>query len=421
MKKKSKSSALLILIIAVIGLLAFAGFKGFVLGGYEFKSFDKVITRGLDLQGGVSVLMEIQQDAVTQQELQSTKEHLSLRVNKLGVAETIVTTEGNKKIRVDVPGLTNSKEIVDSLSKSGNLSFKGPDGTEILTGSDVKKATAQMSQQKGGYEIALEFNEAGQQKFAEATGKYIGQKISIYLDDEVIQEATVQVQINDGKAVITGNNTLEECKATAGLINSGALPLPVKAVEIKNVGAELGTTAFPNSVKAGMIGVGLVFLFMLFHYRIQGLMANIALTLYITLTLFVFVEVGVTLTLPGIAAFLLTIGVAVDANILIFERTKEELKKGFTIKSAVKKGAENALSSIVDSNMTTLLAALILYFIGSGSVKGFAITLMIGIIISLFTGLVVTKLLVNLAVECGLINKLSHFGVNKKKGDEKHA
>ena len=170
-----------------------------------------------------------------------------------------------------------------------------------------------------------------------------------------------------------------------------------------------------------MIGVGLVFLFMLFHYRIQGLMANIALTLYITLTLFVFVEVGVTLTLPGIAAFLLTIGVAVDANILIFERTKEELKKGFTIKSAVKKGTENALSSIVDSNMTTLLAALILYFVGSGSVKGFAITLMIGIIISLFTGLVVTKLLVNLAVESGLINKLSHFGVKMKKGDEKHA
>jgi len=421
MKKKGKSTALFILIIAVIGMLAFAGFKGFVIGGYEFKSFDKVITRGLDLQGGVSVLMEIQKDKVTQEELQSTKEHLSLRVNKLGVAETIVTTEGDKKIRVDVPGLTNSKEIVDSLSKSGNLSFKGPDGTEILTGSDVKKATAQMNQEKGGYEIALEFNEEGQKKFAEATGKYIGQAISINLDDEVISKPNVQVQINDGRAVITGSDTLEQCKATAGLINSGALPIPVKAVSVNNVGAELGTTAFPNSVKAGMIGVGLVFLFMLFHYRVQGLMANIALTLYMTLTLFVFVEVGVTLTLPGIAAFLLTIGVAVDANILIFERTKEELKKGFTIKSAVKKGTENALSSIVDSNMTTLLAALILYSVGSGSVKGFAITLMIGITISLFTGLVVTKLLVNLAVESGIINKISHFGVKMNKGDEKHA
>jgi protein-export SecD/SecF family membrane protein len=421
MKKKSKSSALFIFIIAVIGFLAFAGFKGFVIGGYEFKSFDKVITRGLDLQGGVSVLMEIQQDKVTKEELESTKEHLSLRVNKLGVAETIVTTEGEKKIRVDVPGRTNSKEIVDSLSQSGRLSFKGPDGQEILTGTDVKKATAQLNQQEGGYEVGLELNNEGTVKFAEATGKFVGKKISIYIDDEMISDPVVNTQITGGNASIQTHGTLEENKKLAGMINSGALPLPVKAVSVNNVGAELGVTAFPNSVKAGCIGILLVFLFMIINYRVQGLMANIALTLYTTLTLLVFVEVGVTLTLPGIAAFLLTIGVAVDANILIFERTKEELKKGFTIKAAVKKGTENALSSIVDSNVTTLLAALILYSMGTGSVKGFAITLMIGIIISLFTGLVVTKLLVNLAVDSGLIKKVSHFGVSVKKGAEKHA
>lgn len=421
MKKKSKSSALFIIIIAVIGFLAFAGFKGFVLAGWEFKSFDKVITRGLDLQGGVSVLIEIQKDNVTKEELESTKEHLSLRVNKLGVAETIVTTEGEKRIRVDVPGKTNSKEIVESLRKSGNLVFKGPDGTEILTGADVKKATAQANQEKGGYEIGLEFNEEGQKKFAEATGKYLGQKIAIYLDDEMIQEATVQVQINDGRASITGNNTLEECKATAGLINSGALPVPVKEVEVKNIGAQLGATAYPNAVKSAMIGIGLVFLLMIVIYRVQGLLADIALTLYITLILFVFVEVGVTLTLPGIAALLLTIGMAVDANILIFERTKEELIRGYSIRSAIKKGSENAMSSIVDSNVTTLLSALILYFIGSGSVKGFAITLMIGILLSMFTALVVTELLVRLAVESGILNKVSYFGAIKKKGDEKHA
>lgn len=421
MKRKSKSSALFIFIIAVIGFLAFAGFKGFVLVGWEFKSFDKVINRGLDLQGGVSVLMEIQQDKVTREELDSTKEHLSLRANKLGVAETIVTTEGEKRVRIDVPGMTNSKEIVDSLKQSGNLAFKGPNGEEILTGKDIKKATAQMNQQGGGYEVGLQLNDEGTQKFAEATGKYVGQKISIYLDDEMISDPVVNTQITGGVASIETHGTLEENKKLAGMINSGALPLPVKAVSVTNVGAELGVTAFPNSVKAGIIGVGLVFLFMLFNYRLQGLMANIALTLYIVLTLLVFVEVGVTLTLPGIAAFLLTIGVAVDANILTFERTKEELKKGYTIKAAVKKGSENALSSIVDSNVTTLLASLILYFIGSGPVKGFAITLMIGIIISLFTGLFVTKVLVSLGVEIGFINKLSHFGVSKIKGDEKHA
>lgn len=419
MKKKGKSSALLIAIVALIGILAFVGFKGFTLFGWEFKSFNKAITRGLDLQGGVSVLMEIQEENVTKDQLDSTKEHIALRVNKLGVAETVVTTEGDKRIRVDVPGQANSKEIVDSLSQSGNLVFKGPDGAEILTGKDVKKATAQLNQETGKSEIGLELNDEGQSKFAEATSKYIGQAISIYMDDELLISPTVQTQITDGKASITGTKTMEENKALAGVINSGALPVTVKAASVKNVGAQLGATAFPNAIKAGAIGIGIVFLFMLIVYRLQGLFADIALTLYITLTLLIFVEVGVTLTLPGIAAFLLTIGMAVDANILIFERTKEELQKGFSIKSAVKKGSENALSSIVDSNMTTILCALILYFIGSGSVKGFAITLMIGIIVSLFTALVITKLLINLAVDAGILNKLSYFGV--KKEEEKHA
>ena len=178
-------------------------------------------------------------------------------------------------------------------------------------------------------------------------------------------------------------------------------------------------SSFPNAIKAGAIGIGLVFLFMILIYRRQGLFADIALLLYIVINLFIFVEVGVTLTLPGIAALLLTIGMAVDANILIFERTKEELRKGISITTAIKRGSENALSSIVDSNVTTILCALILYFIGSGSVRGFAITLMIGILVSLFTALVVTRLLVNLAVQCGILSKPEHFGV--KKEAEKHA
>ena len=409
MKKNGKSAALLGVIVAVIAFLAFAGFKGLVIGDYAFKSFNSAITRGLDLQGGVSVLMEIQKDDVTQEELESTKQHLELRVNKLGVAETVVTTEGDKRIRVDIPGQFDSNEIVKSLSQSGNLVFKGPDGEEILSGSDVKKATAQLNQQTGKYEVGLEFNDEGTVKFADATSKYIGQKIGIYLDDEAISEPTVQVAITDGKASITGSETLEENKALAGMINSGALPVPVKSISVKNVGAQLGATAFPNAIKAGAIGIGLVFLFMLVMYRREGLFADIALTLYIFLILIIFVEVGVTLTLPGIAALLLT----------IFERTKEELRKGVSVKTAIKRGSENALSSIVDSNVTTILCALILYFIGSGSVKGFAITLMIGILVSLFTALIVTKLLVNLAVDCGFLSKPEHFGV--KKEAEKHA
>ena len=421
MKKRSKSSSivLLILIIAAIGLSAFAGFRGFVIGGYRFKSFNDAITKGLDLQGGVSVLMEIQQDEVSTEELEMTKEHLALRVNKLGVAETVVTTEGTKRIRVEIPGQFSSQDIVDSLSASGNLTFKGPDGEIILTGKDVKKASAQLDQQTGKPVVALELNDEGRQIFADATKKYIGQQISIYMDDELLISPNVQTQITEGKATITGNKTLEENKTLAGLINSGALPLTVKAVSVENVSAQLGTTAFPNAVKAGAIGIVIVFLFMIIIYRVQGFFASVALTLYITLTLLIFAEVGVTLTLPGIAAFLLTIGMAVDANILIFERTKEELRKGISIKSSIKKGSENALSSIVDSNVTTILCALILYFIGSGSVKGFAITLMIGIVVSLFTALIVTNTLIKLAVQGGLLNKVSYFGV--KKEGEKHA
>lgn len=419
MKKNGKSAALLVVIVSAIVFLAFAGFNGLVVGDYAFKSFNSVITRGLDLQGGVSVLMEIQKDNVTPEELESTKQHLELRVNKLGVAETVVTTEGDKRIRVDIPGQFDSNDIVNSLSQSGNLVFKGPDGKEILNGSDVKKATAQLNQQTGKYEVGLEFNDEGTVKFADATSKYIGQKIGIYIDDELISEPTVQVAITDGRASITGSETLEENKALAGMINSGALPVPVKSVSVSNLSAQLGTTAFPNAVKAGAIGVGIVLLFMIIVYRRQGFFADVALTLYIFLILIIFVEVGVTLTLPGIAALLLTIGMAVDANILIFERTKEELKKGVSVKTAVKRGSENALSSIVDSNVTTLLCALILYFIGSGSVKGFAVTLMIGILLSLFTALVVTNMLVNLAVDCGFLSKPKHFGV--KKEAEKHA
>ena len=363
--------------------------------------------------------MEIQQDEVSTEELEMTKEHLALRVNKLGVAETVVTTEGTKRIRVEIPGQFSSQDIVDSLSASGNLTFKGPDGEIILTGKDVKKASAQLDQQTGKPVVALELNDEGRQIFADATKKYIGQQISIYMDDELLISPNVQTQITEGKATITGNKTLEENKTLAGLINSGALPLTVKAVSVENVSAQLGTTAFPNAVKAGAIGIVIVFLFMIIIYRVQGFFASVALTLYITLTLLIFAEVGVTLTLPGIAAFLLTIGMAVDANILIFERTKEELRKGISIKSSIKKGSENALSSIVDSNVTTILCALILYFIGSGSVKGFAITLMIGIVVSLFTALIVTNTLIKLAVQGGLLNKVSYFGV--KKEGEKHA
>ena len=411
-KSKSKSSILFILCIVAIFSLAFTGFKGFEIAGWEFKSFNKAITKGLDLQGGVSVLMEIQEDDVPSDVRQRTKQLLELRVNKIGVSETIVTEEGEKRIRVDIPGAYNSSEIVDGLSKTGNLEFKDPEGNVVLTGKDVKEATAILDDTSRPV-VSLELNEKGQAKFAEATANNIGKTISISMDNEVVSQPVVQSAITDGKAVINGMSSMDEATKLSGIISSGALPVTVKAVSVKNVGAQLGAEAFPNAIKAGVIGISLIFIFMILWYRVPGILASIALTLYITLVLLVFVEMGVALTLPGIAALLLTVGMAVDANILIFERIREELTRGVSVKSAVKSGFENAMSSIVDSNATTFIAALILYFIGSGTVKGFAVTLMIGIVLSLITALVVTKILMNFAVDIGLLKSLWQFRVKR--------
>lgn len=413
MKTKARSSIVLILTVALITVLGFLGFKGAIIGDWKVKSFDESITKGLDLQGGVSVLMEIKQDKVQREELEKTKEMLSLRVNKVGVSETVVTTEGDKRIRIDIPGQYDSKPIVDALSTTGELKFVGPDGVEILTGKDVKKATARISPQTGNPEVGLELNDDGKGKFAEATTKFVGKNIAIKMDDKELTNPVVNEPIMGGEAVVSGSKTLEEAKKLAGVVNAGALPLPVETATVKTVGAQLGATALPSAVKAGIIGVSLVLLFMIVYYRVPGLMAAISLAFYVIALIFCFEAIDATLTLPGIAGLLLTIGMAADAHVLIFERTKEELRAGKSIKTSIEAGMHNAMSSIVDSNLTTIIAAVVLYLFGSGPVKGFALTLMMGIVLSLFTAIVFTKFLMKLAVGMGILNKPSLFGVKR--------
>lgn len=417
-KKKGgrlKSGILFFVCTLLIIATAYLGFSDVVVGPWHIKSFDQTITKGLDLQGGVSVVMEIQDEDVTNEDLEKTKQQLELRVNKIGVSETSVTTEGDRRIRVDIPGKYDSSNIISTLSQTGELTFKSPNGEVLLTGSDVEKASVGTNSQTGAIEVNLEFNSDGQGKFADATSTYLGQTISICMDDDVLSSPSVSAAITDGKAVITGSYTIDEAKNLAGLINAGALPVTLKTASVQTVGSQLGASAMPNAIKAGAIGIALVFIFMIVYYGLPGVISCIALTLYMTLVLFVYGEVGATLTLPGIAAFLLTIGMAVDANVLIFERMREELKKGVSVKTSVKRGFENAMSSIIDSNITTIIAALVLYFFGSGSVRGFAVTLLIGIITSLFTALIVTRFLINQAVNVGLINKISHFRVKENK------
>lgn len=412
MKTKGKHSFLFVTCTIAIFLFAFVGFSGIEVAGYQVKSFFDMIPKGLDLQGGVSVIMEIQDEEVTPEDLEKTKEQLALRVNKVGVSETVVSTEGDRRIRIEIPAQVDSGEIVESLSKTGELTFKSPDDKVILNGSDIKKASA-TTDSDGLPQVSLELTEEGTTKFAEATKEYLGKTISIYMDEDLLRAPQVSSVINNGSAVITGMKSMDDAKTLAGLINAGALPVTVKAIEVKTVGAQLGEEALPNALKAAMVGIALIFIFMICYYGIPGAIACVVLTFFISIVLFIFGEIEVVLTLPGIAGLLLTIGMAVDANVLIFERIREELSKGVSIRASVEKGFENATSSILDSNITTIIAALVLYFLGSGTVKGFAITLLVGIAMSLVTALYVTKFFMNKAVEMGLLTKLSQFRVKR--------
>lgn len=416
MRSRAKSTIIFTLVLIMIGVLAYAGIYGIEAGGYRFKPFSETINRGLDLQGGVSVLEEIQEDTVDQDIMNRTIELLSMRVNKMGVSETTVSQEGSKRIRIEIPGVFDAQEVLNSVAKTGELKFVGPDGTTLLTGKDVKKASAYIDTNSGNAPtISLELNTDGATKFAEATKKYLSQKIAIYMDDEMLTNPTVEAVITNGQAVITGSSSLKEAQRQANIINSGALPVTVKAVEVKTVGASLGANALPQSILAGIVGIGIVLLLMILYYRVPGLIADIALILYMVIVLLAFAAINATLTLSGIAAFLLTVGMAVDANILIFERMKEELKSGKSTKAAIEAGFHRAMSSIMDSNITTIIAGVVLYSLGSGSVKGFALTLILGVALSMFTALFVTKYLIGLAADMGWFKKkwsIGTFGVH---------
>ncbi|MCY6370460.1 protein translocase subunit SecD [Clostridium ganghwense] len=411
--KKIKSTITFLVIVLAIGLLAYSSAFGFKnIAGYKVKPFSQVINKGLDLQGGISVLEEIKGEEVDNATIDRTIEMLSMRVNPNGAKETTVSREGKNRIRIEIPGEFDAKKVLQNIGKTGKLEFKGPDDKVILTGKDVKDATAYMDQM-GQPIVGLDLNPEGAKKFAEATAKFLGQQIGIYMDGESLTKPHVKDIISNGKATISGSKSLEEAKRQANIIKSGALPVTLEAVEFKTVGATLGQNALPLSMKAGAIGIGLVLLFMLIYYRGPGIMASIALVFYVIIVLATFAAANVTLTLSGIAGFLLTVGMAVDANVLIFERIKEEFKLGKSVKAATEAGFNRALSSILDSNITTVIAAIVLYSLGSGAVKGFALTLMIGIVLSIFTALTVTKLLLKLGIEMGLLNSSTHFGVKR--------
>ncbi|MBC8061991.1 MAG: protein translocase subunit SecD [Clostridiaceae bacterium] len=412
MKTKKKSAVFFAISVIFILLVAYLGFFGTSeINGYRVYTFDEKIKKGLDLKGGVSVIEQVDSKTkISQATMDTTIAMLTARINKLGVSETVVVQEDKDKIRIELPGEKDTTAILAQLAKAGKLEFRNPDKTVILTGDDVKTATPIENLEKGDFEVNLEFNSAGAKKFSEATAKLIGQTMAIYMDEDLVSNPNVTEAINGGNASITHMASMAEAKRVADTISSGALPVTLTNVSADVVGASLGAEALPNSVKAGVVGIAIVMLFMLFYYRIPGLIADIALLLFVIMVLYTYTVVGVVLSLSGIAAFLLTVGMAVDANVLIFERTKEELKSGKSIKSAIDEGFHRAFTSIIDSNLTTLISGFVLYTLGTGSVKGFALTLIIGVTLSMFTALTVTRQLMKWAGDMGWFNKPSSIG-----------
>ncbi len=370
------------------------------------------IKQGLDLQGGTHVVLEAVDtpDApVNDDAINRVVKIIERRVNELGLTEPIIQRQGSRRVIVELPGVKDPEAAIAMLGKTALLEFKDPTGKTVLTGKDLKDARTQVDQGKKAL-VSLEFTEEGAQKFADLTTRFVHQQVAILLDGVVLTAPTVNEPIRGGKAVITGNRSVEEAENLAILLRSGSLPVKMEIVENRTVGPTLGQDSKDKSEKAFVIGIAGILLFMLLYYRLSGLVANIALLLYVLLLLGAMKMLNATLTLPGIAGVILGVGMAVDANVLIFERFKEELRAGKTLRAALDSGFTRAFATILDSNVTTLFVALVLFYMGTGPVRGFAVTLALGIILSMFTAITVTKFMLKSLVTSGLVKNSKFFG-----------
>lgn len=405
-----KKTLLFILIVAIVGFSAFTAINGIEIGGKKISKVKDSIDLGLDLAGGVYVILEAQTDlqgAELQKAMERSKMIINERVDGLGVSEPNITIEGNNRIRIELAGVENPQEAIDLIGKTAQLQFIDSKGNEVLTGKNIKASNAVFQKTDFGDKpvVSLEFDKEGTEAFKEATSKLMNQEntrdkiIYIILDDEIISAPVVKNVISDGKAVIEGEFDVEEANRLATLISAGALPVEMSELQTSVIGPTLGLKALEKSIKAGAFAVLIIFTFMLIYYRIPGLVADIGLTIYILIVVYAMKYLGVKLTLPGIAGLILSVGMAVDANVLIFERIKEELRNGKSIRASIDHGFQRALTSVLDSNITTLIAGIVLYYFGIGPIKGFGVTLILGIIASMITSVFVTKHLLKLTAD----------------------
>lgn len=429
MKDKKKGLLHLFIIIAIIGLCSYITLVGITS---VHKGSAKNIKLGLDLAGGVSITYEATKDNPTATEMKDTIQMMQQRAEVYSTESSVVQV-GDNRIEIDIPGVADADEVLKSLGKEGSLDFVAEDDMKldkkgnpqytktVCTGKHIKKAEAGTQQNEvtknKEYVVELSFNAKGTKLFADATKAAYPTKKKIYIvyDGKVLSDPNVQAEITDGKAVISGSfDTYDKAEELASMIRIGALPVELKEIQSQVVGAQLGQDAIQTSLLAGAIGFALVVIFMLVFYRLPGLAASIALVFYLVLMLVALNGLNITLTLPGVAGIILNIGMAVDANVIIFTRIKEELAKGKSVQTSIKLGFEKALSAIVDGNVTTLIAAFVLYIKGSGTIRGFATTLAMGIILSMFTALYITKYILQAMYSLG-VDDVKYFGVEKPR------
>ncbi len=416
MKTSKKIIYLLILIAALAGLGYICVFG---IGASRYGSASD-IKLGLDLAGGVSITYETSEENPSVQDMQDTVYRLQKRVETYST-EADVYQEGDNRINVEIPDVTDANAILEELGQPGSLIFMDTEGNVIITGNDIESAEAQAYKDNAGdtqYVVSLELKDTGKQAFGDATTRLVAGDVAkryIYIiyNNEIISAPYVKSAITEGSVMIDNMESLEYAQRLASTIRIGAIPLELSELRSNVVGAKLGQDAIRTSLVAGAIGLVILFVFMIAIYRIPGLAASIALALYVMIMIFIISVYDITLTLPGIAGIILSIGMAVDANVIIFARIKEELAKGKSVQSSIKDGFSKALSAILDGNITTLIAAAVLALKGSGSVKGFAITLALGIVISMITALFVTKFILNLLYELGC-NKTGMYGRSRE-------
>ncbi|MBE7048002.1 MAG: protein translocase subunit SecD [Ruminococcaceae bacterium] len=427
-----KSITKLVIAVVVIALGAYTALFGFniQIAGWHISypsalDEENGIRQGLDLVGGSVITYEAQTETAEDSDMESVKNVLRKRLDALGYSEATVTRQGEKKVRVEIPAIQNPEEAVQTLGQTAKLTFRDFEGNIVLEGTDVKSATAAFGQTTENgpsqHYVQLHLADSGTDKFYQATQIASAQPegsnfIAIMLDEEVISQPSVSTPINQSTCIISGGfQDASETRELATLINSGNLPFSIEDVELRSVGPTLGEHALETSLMAAGIGIILVLLFMLFVYRLPGLMADIALVCYIAIVAFIMSWLRINLSLPGMAGIILSVGMTVDANVIIFARMKEELCLGKTIRASVEAGFNRAFVAILDGNVTTLIAAVVLYYFGTGPIQGFAITLAIGTVVSMFTTIVVTKFLLRQIVNLKVHN-LSLYGV--KRGND---